>query len=101
MVGRVEPDLWPLLFYADEISSIKRGRSGVDMRATALFSAKESYFKLQYGMRRRWLEFHDIQVILEDNTFKVSDRTGDLAYPAFGAWGAHQNLMMTMITAPA
>ena len=41
--------------------------------ACALFSAKESYFKCQFPLTRRWLEFKQVELRFGEGSFVVHD----------------------------
>jgi 4'-phosphopantetheinyl transferase EntD len=65
IVGRVTPEMWPTICTREEaawlaaLSGPKRGRC-----AALLFSAKESFYKCQYGVTGQWLEFDDVALDL-------------------------------------
>jgi 4'-phosphopantetheinyl transferase EntD len=61
--GSVKPELWHRLFTATEIawlSALEGPHRG--LAATLLFSAKESFYKLQYPLTGQKLGFHDATV---------------------------------------
>lgn len=52
-----------LLASADEVESAHaKGLIGEQALLAALFGLKEAYFKFQYPLTGRWLEFHDVKV---------------------------------------
>lgn len=65
-IGAVEPAIWNLLF-------TDRERAGLETlpcnqraaTSTALFSAKESYFKAVHPLRQAWIDFLDMEVSLD------------------------------------
>jgi 4'-phosphopantetheinyl transferase EntD len=72
-IGRVTPDLWDLVFTENE----KNYLSGLSekeklLQSTAIFSAKEAFYKFQYPITRTFLDFLDVEVALPDiNRIKV------------------------------
>jgi 4'-phosphopantetheinyl transferase EntD len=42
--------------------------------ATILFSAKEAFYKCQYTLTRKWLEFEDVSVETTWDEFQISAR---------------------------
>ena len=73
-MGRVKAHLWPRIFSAGEKEYLLALPGGeVDRAATAMFSAKEAFFKLQYPLTGEWLEFLDAEVRIEaENRFSIS-----------------------------
>lgn len=62
-VGRVREALFGRLFTAAELEDLRR--LPVDRRAvhaTVLFSAKEAFYKAQFGFSRSWVGFRDIEI---------------------------------------
>ncbi len=72
-LGRVKPHLWPRIFTERESTFLGTlGQSEADSAATAMFSAKEAFFKLQHPLTGLWLDFHDAEVApSEDNRFTI------------------------------
>jgi 4'-phosphopantetheinyl transferase EntD len=61
--GTVGPDLWPQICTAAEIAWLNTlSEPNRAMAATVIFSAKEAFYKCQYGVGGEWLEFHDIAI---------------------------------------
>jgi len=60
----VDEALWPRIFTEEERAWIEL-QSSADRRswATIFFSAKESFYKCQFPVQGKWLEFHDARVI--------------------------------------
>lgn len=59
--GSVTPDLWGSLFTSTERRQL-RGQSSAMIRATVLFSAKESAFKAQFPLTGLFVEFEEAEV---------------------------------------
>jgi 4'-phosphopantetheinyl transferase EntD len=61
IVGRVTPEIWPYICAPDETAWLAGLREPEQSRCAALiFSAKETFYKCQYGVTRQWLEFDDV-----------------------------------------
>ena len=66
VVDAVDEHLWPRVLNAAERAWLDT--CPADERrlwATAIFSAKEAFYKCQYPVTAQWLEFEDVQVALE------------------------------------
>ena len=65
LVGRLTPELEPIVFtererrFVDTLTEAARQQA-----ATIIFSAKEAFYKCQYPLTRRWLDFTDVQLEL-------------------------------------
>ena len=65
IVGRVTPEIWPTICTPEEAAWLDALREPERSRCAALiFSAKESFYKCQYGVTRQWLEFDDVTLEL-------------------------------------
>ena len=65
LVGRVTPEIWPYICAPEERAWLAALREPEQSRCAALvFSAKESFYKCQYGVTRQWLEFDDVELDL-------------------------------------
>ena len=62
-LGDISADLWPQLFRREEIEQL-RGLppAARDAFATVLFCAKEAFYKCQFPLTKRWLDFTDVAV---------------------------------------
>jgi len=61
IVGRVSPEIWPTICSPEETVWLAGLREPEQSRCAALiFSAKEAFYKCQYGVTRQWLEFDDV-----------------------------------------
>jgi enterobactin synthetase component D / holo-[acyl-carrier protein] synthase len=103
-LGRVKAHLWPRLFTVKEKTYLLSLDSReTDRAATAMFSAKEAFFKLQHPLTGLWLEFLDAEVALDtDNTFriKVPEKIKEtLPWKTFitGTWVVWQDCCITAI----
>jgi phosphopantetheinyl transferase (holo-ACP synthase) len=74
-VGAVEAALWPDLFSPAEREFLRRGNSREQAaNATALFAAKEAFYKAQWPLTREWVDFLDIEIELKEARFLVVPR---------------------------
>ena len=66
IVEQVTRDLWPHVCTPEERVWLAGRRAPEQSQWAALiFSAKETFYKCQYGLTRQWLDFHDVTVELE------------------------------------
>lgn len=73
VLGRVLPDLWSLVFRAEEINRLRSLSYSRRMEmATIMFSAKEAFYKCQFAVTRNWLGFEDVVVEAAENEFSIS-----------------------------
>ena len=69
----VQAELWPLLFSPDEQRWIaSRPVSEQRHWATTLFSAKEAFYKFQYPLTGRWLDFTDVEINASGDAFTLT-----------------------------
>lgn len=70
--GALHVDLWPTVLSANERQAVLARPVAEQRRwATTMFSAKEAFYKFQHPLTRRWLDFNDVEVRLEAETFTV------------------------------
>ena len=70
----LERDCWPLVFRTDELQRCAALSARFASRYAALiFSAKECFFKSQYPVTGKLLEFHDLSIVPEPatGTFRI------------------------------
>jgi 4'-phosphopantetheinyl transferase EntD len=62
-VRSLEPHLWPRVLNPHELAWVNsKPESERRLWATVVFSAKEAYYKCQFGVTGNWLEFSDAHV---------------------------------------
>lgn len=74
-LGRIKEKLWPTIFNKEEIDWLKTFDTKKQNNfATLLFSAKECFFKMQFPLTKKWLNFHDlcVKVKYNNHTFKIT-----------------------------
>lgn len=78
-LGRVSPDLWPILFTPEERGYLKNkdGPSRLFL-ATAFFSIKEAFLKLPSPKPERLQDYQDIEVIHQRQRFLLRGHKIDL-----------------------
>ncbi len=78
----VDPELWHLVLLPDEKKWIN-AQNKIDHAdaATLIFSAKESAYKYQYLITRKYMDFHDmyVQIDLDGFAFSVSYKSTCIA----------------------
>ena len=80
-------DLWPLILVAGEIERLSRfPEAEQGLLARLIFSAKESVYKCRQALGSAWLEFHDIEILVDRDrsTFSVEWRKSDPLVTAAG-----------------
>jgi len=76
----LEPALVPRICRPDEIDCIASSRYGAGTAAKMVFSMKEASYKALWPVLRCFLDFHDIELVLDEPLamFQVTSRTGRL-----------------------
>jgi 4'-phosphopantetheinyl transferase EntD len=65
VITRVTPDLWEHVFTSHEAALLPRLDAPQRERTAALFfSAKEAFYKCQFGITGAWLDYSDVQIDL-------------------------------------
>lgn len=73
--GSVAPHLWQLLFCDEEISYLKSISPDEQVNfATSLFVCKEAFYKAQWPITREWVDFLDVNIVLNDLSFSLYSR---------------------------
>jgi 4'-phosphopantetheinyl transferase EntD len=71
-LGRVKPGMWDILFSEYEknyLHALPEKEQAV--YTTALFSMKESFYKLQFPITRTSLWFHDVEISEQNGAFRL------------------------------
>lgn len=105
-VGSVSPELWPHICtpaeaaWLDALSEADRSKF-----SALIFSAKEAFYKCQYGITGQWLEFHDVALALHSSdlqagSFSVRSLKGIRllereTLPMIGRFQFHDGLVVT------
>lgn len=104
--GSVSQELWNHIFQLAEVQVLERLPAWQQAHvATLMFSAKEAFYKCQYAVTGRWLEFKDVAVTLSGRrkgrgAFTVHFAPGtsrDRLFPATGRFGVANNLVLTAV----
>ncbi len=103
----VRRELWRHIMSIEERTWLARlpAARGIEL-GTVVFSAKESFFKCQYPLTREWVGFNDVNVTLEDDTFRIHPRRvlalAGLAPPPWsGRFSIEQQLIATALALPS
>jgi len=71
-IGRIDYDLWELLFTPNEIELLKRQPSGDHKYlSTLFFSMKEAFYKMQFPFTENFMDFHDCEVIQMNGKYSL------------------------------
>ena len=108
---RLEPSLLSDICTRDELRWLEDLPDPRQRRmATVIFSAKEAFYKCQYGRTRTWLGFHDVNVRLEDDhpgdgggfqVFPIQPIVGFGTGPFSGHFRVHAGLVVTGVAVRA
>jgi 4'-phosphopantetheinyl transferase EntD len=112
IVGRVTPDIWPTICTPEETARLGALCEPERSRCAALiFSAKESFYKCQYGVTRQWLEFDDVTLDLPASNaragcfaLRLRRRIASLEHdtmPLMGRFEFHGSLVVTGVVLEA
>ena len=70
--GRVKRDMWYLLFTKKEIDFLElHNEEQIQFLATAFFSLKEAFYKLQYPLTGTFLDFPEVEVAVINNRYYI------------------------------
>jgi 4'-phosphopantetheinyl transferase EntD len=63
VIGRVDRHLWPKICTDGETAWLERlDPAGQAQLSALIFSAKEAFYKCQYGLTQAWVGFHDVEL---------------------------------------
>jgi 4'-phosphopantetheinyl transferase EntD len=72
LIGKVEPDLWNLVFTEKEQNFLKELKPEfAALFSTVIFSAKECFYKLQFPITRTYVDFKDIEIFVSNEELKI------------------------------
>ncbi len=67
LTNAVQSELWPSILRASEIDFVSNKPLPDRSRwATILFSAKESFYKMQYPLTHEWVDFQDAEISISE-----------------------------------
>lgn len=106
MVGRVTREIWSTICMPEETDWLASLHEPEQSRCAALlFSARESFYKCQYNVTRKWLEFDDVSLLLPASiaasgsfALRPRSRTTSLAFDTnqlLARFEFHGNLVVT------
>lgn len=107
LVGGLETALWAICFSETEQSQLHRANVGLrSSLATALFAAKEAFYKAQWPVTREWVDFLDVEVELGENRFSIVPRRRRdwylcLGSPLHGRFGRVADVVVATIEVPS
>ncbi|MEJ6981960.1 4'-phosphopantetheinyl transferase superfamily protein [Pedobacter sp. P351] len=72
-LGKVQEDIWGLVFTPREQTFLKRFDSEqIDLYSTLIFSVKECFYKLQFPLTKTYLDFKDVEISLAESGIKLT-----------------------------
>jgi len=112
LVGRVGRHLWPAICSTAEIAWLERlDEAGQAQLGALIFSAKEAFYKCQYGLTRAWVGFHDVELDADATDLRAGRFTvrplvpleleRRLAQPWSGSCRLEPDLVLSGMSAPA
>jgi 4'-phosphopantetheinyl transferase EntD len=103
----LKPALWAHVLTAAERSSLEvLSASAAGLHATAIFSAKECFYKAQFPLSHRFLRFHDVEIALDPGSSMFEARLTEQAPPGLplarcaGRFVQDQEFVVTGIALP-
>jgi enterobactin synthetase component D len=71
-IGSLDPSLWPSVFVTSEIEWLNHLDAVLrQTMSTVLFCAKEAFYKCQYQIWNRWLDFADVTVTVGESGLTI------------------------------
>jgi 4'-phosphopantetheinyl transferase EntD len=104
-VGAVDSSIWTHIMTASERRRICGLTSRAQRRfAAVLFSLKESFYKFQYPSTGMWLEFQDVEILL-DSIHDFNDSVGFVSsclvngveFPMYGRYHCSDRFVVTTV----
>lgn len=93
----IDRDLWSLFCTQDEIDWLEEFEPAMQpMVASVVFSGKEAFFKCQFSLTGRWLEFGDVALSIRDGQFGVMGPEWLGAWSFAGRYGYLKNSQMVL-----
>jgi 4'-phosphopantetheinyl transferase EntD len=72
IVGKVERELWDLVFTTTEQNFLKELKpESAALFSTVIFSAKECFYKLQFPLTKTYIDFKDVEISINNGELKV------------------------------
>jgi 4'-phosphopantetheinyl transferase EntD len=73
LIGKVEPDIWDLVFTEKEQNFLKElTPEFAALFSTVIFSAKECFYKLQFPITRTYIDFKDVEISVNNEELKMN-----------------------------
>jgi len=71
-IGRIDPELWELLFTPNEITFLKQQPNNKHhFLSTLFFSLKEAFYKMQFPITQTFIDFQDCEIIKIDEKYRL------------------------------
>lgn len=101
-LGAVDPSLWPTICSAGELAWLRvQPEEERAALATKFFCAKEAFYKCQYTVTGRWLDFHDVAVTIAVDTFTAATGAAHGELVATGAFAIGNGVVLAALAIPA
>jgi enterobactin synthetase component D len=101
-LGAVDSSLWPAVCTADELAwLLAQPAAERSALATKFFCAKEAFYKCQYTVTGRWLDFHDVAVNIAADTFAAATDAACGGLSAIGAFAIADGVVLAALAIPA
>jgi 4'-phosphopantetheinyl transferase EntD len=101
-LGAVDPSLWPAICSAGELAwLLSQPAEERAALATKFFCAKEAFYKCQYTVTGRWLDFHDVAVDIAADAFAAATGTDRGGLSATGAFWIGNGMVLAALAIPA
>ncbi len=93
-VGRVNRDMWHLLFSETEMRFLENmDELQQSIATTVFFSMKEAFYKMQYPLTETFLDFHDVEIVPAADGYRAMllRSAGEFAEGQLFPGSAHQS----------
>ncbi|HZP44660.1 MAG TPA: 4'-phosphopantetheinyl transferase superfamily protein [Candidatus Binataceae bacterium] len=104
--GANDPKLWRLIATPEEITWVAAQGERAAFSATLLFSAKEAFYKAQYCLTARWVNFDEARFHLTPGGFEIEllidlPRVGKRGSRLSGSYCEDEARIVTFLALPA
>jgi enterobactin synthetase component D len=101
-LGALDPSLWPVVCSAKEHTwLLSRPAAQRPELATKFFCAKEAFYKCQYAVTGRWLDFQEVDVTVAAGAFAAATSAARGGFSATGAFWISNGVVLAALAMPA
>ncbi|HEX8376310.1 MAG TPA: 4'-phosphopantetheinyl transferase superfamily protein [Pedobacter sp.] len=73
IIGKVGLEIWDLVFTDNEQEFLRRNHTqDSELYSTVIFSAKECFYKLQFPITKTYIDFKDVEILINGEELKLS-----------------------------